>query len=272
MPTVPTSSPASSSSGTTATTSEEFSAEPLVSLLTRYVDGQGGVDYTAWQTHPGDVAALDAFLAALAATSPESHPQRFAAPGATRAYYIHAYNAHVVKAVLELWPLASVRQVKGSLTSHLIPGKGFFYDRTFVLGGRSMNLYQLEHKVLRKQIHDPRIHFAINCASASCPALRPSQWNDAQLDAATRAFVNDRKNVLCDDDQRIVFLSAIFDWYGADFVDHHGWLSRKPRHTVLDYVIHYASAPLARRLEKARQEGYAIRYFDYDWRINARAG
>jgi hypothetical protein len=255
-----------------APSATDYAPDALVTLLARYVDAQGGVDYTAWQAEPGDVAALDRFIASLAKASPESHPSHFAAPGAARAYYIHAYNAVVVRTVLELWPLESVKKVKTSLTSHLIPGKGFFYDRSFVLGGRSMNLYHLEHKILRKQIGDPRIHFAINCASGSCPALRASHWSDQQLEAAAQAFCNDRKNVLCDDDKRTVFLSAIFDWYAQDFVDHQRTSGGQPRATLLDYLIRYSSKPLATRLGRAKQEGYAIRYFDYDWRINARAG
>src|SRR5688572_5632310 len=112
------------STAPTAPSPEPFCPDTLVTLLGRYVDAQGGVDYTTWQACPEDVAALDRFIATVAQRSPESHPALFAAPGAARAFYIHAYNALVVRSVLELWPLESVRQVKGSLTSHLIPGKG----------------------------------------------------------------------------------------------------------------------------------------------------
>ena len=72
--------------------------------------------------------------------------------------------------VLELWPLESVRDVKVTFSSQVVPGKGFSYDRTVVVGGRQTNLYDLEKEVLASQ-RDPRLHFALNCGSESCPVL-----------------------------------------------------------------------------------------------------
>ena len=72
--------------------------------------------------------------------------------------------------MLEYWPLKSVRDVKISISSRVVSGKGFFYDRKVVVGGEETNLYKLEKEVLRKQ-KDPRLHFALNCGSESCPSM-----------------------------------------------------------------------------------------------------
>ena len=81
--------------------------------------------------------------------------------------------------------------------SRVVPGKGFFYDRKIVVGGERTSLYQFEKKVLAGQ-KDPRLHFALNCASESCPVLRPSDWSDDDLDEAAREFVNRPANASID--------------------------------------------------------------------------
>jgi hypothetical protein len=238
--------------------STEYSVEPLLALIRKYtVDGGESVDYAAWKDSPQDVATLDRQVAMITSVSPHNHPELFPSTTAQRSYWINTYNTLVLQAVLENWPMESVRDVKISLSSRVVPGKGFFYDRKIMVGGKETNLYKLEKEVLLSQ-KDSRLHFALNCASESCPLLRPWEWSDEQLDVAARDFINDASNVSIDDDT--VNLSRIFKWYKKDFPT-----------DIYAYLQQYAEPPLRQRLQIAKDKKYRIRYPDYDWSVNDNA-
>ncbi len=232
-----------------------YTNAPFTALLAKYAPEGAAVDYDAWLAAPEDLAALDRQVRLLAAVSPDNHPEQFADRDATRSYWINTYNTLVIHAVLQYWPLDSVKDVKLSLGSFIIPGKGFFYDHDIVVGGEKTNLYDLEKKILRSE-QDPRLHFALNCASASCPVLRPWEWSEAQLQQAAEAFINDPANVAVRD--RTLYLSRIFKWYKADFGD-----------DIHAYLRQYAGDELAGRLETAKEAHYPIEYLKYDWGLNA---
>ena len=141
------------------------------------------------------------------------------------------------------------------MSSRLVPGKGFFYDRKVTVGGKQTNLYKLEKEVLKTQ-KDPRLHFAFNCASTSCPVLRPWEWTDEQLDQAGREFINNKHNVSVESDT--VMLSSIFKWYKKDFPT-----------DILVYLQQYAEPSLKQALQVAFDEKYRIRYETYDWSLNS---
>ena len=232
-----------------------YSNETVVRLLDKYLlDGGDKVDYAAWKESREDLDALDQQVALLARVSPESDPGQFPTPAIKRSYWINTYNTLVLQAVLEFWPLESVRDVKISLSSRVVPGKGFFYDRKVVVGGKKTSLLFLEKKVLKTQ-KDPRLHFAFNCASTSCPVLRAWEWTDEQLDQAAREFVNNEKNVLVKSED--VMLSKIFKWYKKDFPG-----------DILIYLQQYADPSLQQKLQAASDGKYRIRYEDYDWSLN----
>lgn len=232
-----------------------YSNETVVRLLDKYLlDGGDKVDYAAWKESREDLDALDQQVALLARVSPESDPGQFPTPAIKRSYWINTYNTLVLQAVLEFWPLESVRDVKISLSSRVVPGKGFFYDRKVVVGGKKTSLLFLEKKVLKTQ-KDPRLHFAFNCASTSCPVLRAWEWTDEQLDQAAREFVNNEKNVLVKSED--VMLSKIFKWYKKDFPG-----------DILIYLQQYADPSLQQNLQAASDGKYRIRYEDYDWSLN----
>jgi hypothetical protein len=231
-----------------------YSTDTYFGLVKKYMDEDGNVDYEAWKASTDDVAALDRQVGLLSRVSPESHPDQFPGRTAQRSYWINTYNILVLHAVLEYWPLESVRDVKISFSSRVVPGKGFFYDRKVVVGGRETNLYKLEREVLKQQ-KDPRLHFAFNCASSSCPVLRPWEWSDAQLDQAGRDFVNTPANVSVKDET--VFLSSIFKWYRKDFPQ-----------DILEYLEQFAESGLQAQLRTASERGYRIRHVNYDWAVN----
>lgn len=233
----------------------EYSDEILQRLIGKYSSANGEeVDYAAWQSSAEDMAALDEQVAIIAAISPDTQPGLFANKADERRYWINSYNALVLDAVLDYWPLESVRHVKLSLSSRLIPGKGFFYDREVIVGGKKTNLLKLEKALLREQ-NDPRLHFALNCASGSCPVLRPSNWTEEELEQASRDFVNHTDNVRVQGGT--VYLSEIFDWYEDDFPP-----------DLFGYLQQFAEPALAAKLATASAEKYKKQYREYDWSLN----
>ena len=242
----------------------EYSDSRFVTLLQKHLGDDGKVDYGTWKNNWEDVAALEEFVTLLANVSPESHPEWFPDKAARRAYWIQAYNALVLRGVLDRWPLKNLQSVKHSATSFLIPGKGFFYDQPIVLGERTTNLYELENKVLRERLQDSRIHFALNCASVSCPPLRARTWSEEDLEEAARGFVNNPKNVRVEID--VVWLSRIFEWYMEDFIGEND----SPQ-ALVDYLLTYAGKPLAASLQTAQRKKWPVKFTVYDWEINARS-
>lgn len=242
-----------------------FSHGGLDALLRKYVDERGRVDYAAWRAGADDMRALDGYVNLIANASPESHPALFPTEREQLSYWINAYNALVLRAVLEHWPIESVTDVKSGVS--FVRGQGFFANRKYLVGGRWLSLYELENERLRQQ-SDPRMHFAINCASGSCPVLRPNAYEgadlDKRLDQNGRAFVNQQSNAYVSHDRRTVYLSMIFKWYEADFLR----AMNRPGADMLDYVFQFADKPLADDLAKARDGKYAIEHLEYDWTIN----
>jgi Protein of unknown function, DUF547 len=212
---------------------------PLDALLRRYVDDDGRVAYRNLAQQ--DTAALDAYLAALAVADPAPF-----APPEQLAFWINAYNARVLRGVLD-----------GYRAESFFGRKRFFSFYTFPLAGQSRTLDGIEHEILRKQFRQPRIHFALVCASTSCPKLRREAYRgdrlDAQLDAQTRGFLDDpRRNRFGPGDE--VALSPIFKWFGEDFAAAAG--------SVPEFIRRYHAIP----------EGARIEYLDYDWTLNAQPG
>ena len=235
---------------------EQFSDTAYLDLVSRYaLDGGATVDYARWQGSPEDMAALDRHIAVIARISPRSHAALFDSAEKRRRYWINTYNALVLDAVLDYWPLESVRDVKLSLGSRMVRGKGFFYDREVTVGGETMNLLDVETEAL-SAMQDPRVHFALNCASDSCPALRASDWSDSELDAAARDFVNDPANVRVEDGK--VFLSRIFKWYRDEFPEN-----------LYAYLQQYAEPELRTELEAGIEGDFPTRSLKYDWSLNA---
>lgn len=241
--------------GADLVTAEQYSNAAFIELLQRFRNDDGNLDYDAWSQSQPDLLALEQQVRLLAKISPDSHPEQFADRSAVRSYWVNTYNTLVIHAVLEYWPLDSVRDVRVSFSSHIIPGKGFFYDRPVVVGGEKTNLYDLEKQILRSQ-KDPRLHFALNCASSSCPVLQPWEWTDEQLEVAAADFINNSANVAVR--EMAVYLSKIFKWYKKDFGD-----------DIHSYLLQYAQSPLKNALQEAQAASYPIKYLDYDWDLNA---
>jgi hypothetical protein len=223
-----------------------------------------GVDYAAVLEEQGE---LRRFVATLASTGPRTAPDRFSTEPEQLAYYLNAYNALTLFGVVDNWPMQSVHDVRGWLDPRA--GFGFFYGLQFPLDGAEMNLYELENTVIRRYL-DARIHAAINCASKSCPALAPYAFEaatlDEQLDVVTRAFCSNAPHVVIDEEAQQIRLSAIFDWYKADFEEHARRLGRPA--TIEDFIAAFADPATLDALERARKAEFEVVFQPYDWALN----
>ena len=224
----------------------------------------GGVDYDAVRAEEDD---LRRFVATLGEIGPRVTPERFTTEPERLAYYINAYNALVLFAVVDNWPINTVHDVRGWLDPRA--GFGFFYGLRFPLDGGAVNLYDLENDVIRGFV-DARIHAAINCASKSCPALAPYAFEpaqlDDQLDAVTRDFCSNPPHVWVDDEAEEIRLSAIFEWYQPDFEEHARRLGRPA--TIVDFILAFAAPEVAARVERAQRADFEVVFQPYDWALN----
>ncbi|MBT8333474.1 MAG: DUF547 domain-containing protein [Desulfobacterales bacterium] len=247
----------------------QFSYTSYATLLRTNVSERGLVDYQALSKNQQE---LDRFYAQIAQQSPDSHPHLFPTQHDQLAYWINAYNATVIKGVLEYYPISSVEAVKPPALLFFFPSKsGFFFFNRFIYGGRETSLYYLENKVIRERFEDPRFHFALNCASSSCPKLPRTPFLPEtlakQLDQETRRFINNEQNVRFDATNQTLYLSAIFKWYEEDFSHwlhaHHPELSP----TLTSYVLLYFDPETAASIKREQAE-LKIEFIDYDWALN----
>jgi hypothetical protein len=228
-------------------------------LLKKYVDGRGLVNYNGLK---GELGALKSFIDQISEVSPHSHPQQFKDGGEQLRYWMTAYNAWV------LYIAASEYPSKSSLWNFL----GLFRNRTIKLGGKEMGLEDLEHKIIRGGYKEPRIHFYINCAAFSCPAL----WQGAipqgktweVLDQSAKRFINDTKHVKYDAAKKQLYLSKIFDWFKDDFLNYLREKKGISQPHIAQYILMYLDGPSRAELEKTPLNEISVRYFSYDKSLN----
>ena len=208
-------------------------------LLNEYVNSKGFVDYKGMKVQ---MDTLDNYLKQLIEHSPQSDWSK----NEKKAYYINAYNAYCIKFVLTKYPVASVNDINFS-------GKEIWDFKMVHLGDKTVTLRYLENDILRK-MGDPRIHFAINCASYSCPKLANKAYTasnvNSMMDKMAKVFINDAsKNEIT---AKKVRLSMIFDWYKDDFI--------KDGQTLIDFLNKYADVPINANAK--------VEYLEYNWALN----
>ena len=234
-----------------------FDHGPLDQVLQAYVDDQGLVRYAALAE---DRTQLDAYVDSLGHYSPESHPTRFPTRQHELAYWINAYNAFVLRGVIDAYPIASVKDA--------FVFSGFFNRQTFVAGGREMTLDHVENKIIRPIYQEPRIHFAVNCAALSCPQLENRAFTgpelDARLERALERFARDPNHIRLQGTR--LHLSKILDWYGEDFT---AWFPPdRPNPEDMPTIVNYLRPYLPPEMAAGLTEDVAIEYNDYDWALN----
>ncbi len=228
-------------------------------LTRKYVDGRGLVNYNGLKSELG---ALKLFIDRISEVSPHSHPQQFQDGGEQLRYWMTAYNAWVLYIATSEYPS------KSSLWNFL----GIFRNRAIKLGGKPMGLEDLEHKIIRAGYKEPRIHFYINCAAFSCPAL----WQGAipqgktweVLDQSAKRFINDTKHVKYDAAAKRLYLSKIFDWFKGDFLNYLREKKGIQNPHIAEYILMYLDGPSRAELEKTPPGEISVRYFSYDKSLN----
>jgi hypothetical protein len=214
-------------------------------LLKKHVNN-GAVDYAGLKTNE---AMIDRYLKVLEDVAPDKLSRN-----EQLAFYINAYNAWTIKLILSGYP--GIKSIKDLATWPDSPWK----KEICRINGKVMTLDHIEHNILRPRFKDPRIHFAVNCASKSCPKLRPEAFQasilDKQLDDAAQSFINDPKqNYL---KGKKLYVSKIFKWFSSDF-----------NNDIAGFFLRYADKDLKKRL-MAKQNRVKVRFLYYDWMLNAK--
>lgn len=206
----------------------------LDTLLSRHVSDNGVVDYTGFKD---DSTLFNRCVRMFRANHPAENWNR----AEQLAYWINAYNVFTIELILKNYPTSSIKNISSP------------WDQDFIkIRDNVYSLNDIEHEILRK-MNEPRIHFAIVCASYSCPILRNEAFRseklEAQLDEQTKKFINDsNRNKLS---EKKLELSEIFNWFSSDFDSVGG---------VKAFVMKYSEVSIS---EKAK-----ILYLDYNWSLN----
>jgi len=220
-------------------------------LLQRYVDDLGRVNYRRWKAEGAEV--LRVWLESLA----DVDLADFTDADARLALWLNAYNAIAISQVLEVYPIASIRPKVLGIPNWL-SFLDFFTRSNTIIGGKKYSLNQIEHAILRPEFAEPRIHFALVCASVGCPLLRRGAYFPesvrTQLEADASRFIHNPDKVRYDAQKKTLYLSKIFKWYEEDFV--------KAAGSVAEYVGGYLGP------EAAVGDGWAIVFLPYDWNLN----
>lgn len=239
------------------------SSEPLnydiyAEVLKRYVDEDGFVDYQGLQL---DSEQLRAFNQALGEV-PSEQFESWSEPDQI-AFLINAYNSFTLQSIIDQTPIkASIRDIPG-----------VWRIRRFNVAGQSKTLDDIEHGTLRKDYLEPRIHAALNCTAISCPRLRTEPYTgdrlDAQLDEQVRQWLDSPHGLQINRDANVVSLSAIFDWFGEDWIPAYstetGFAGNQKQRSALNFISNYVS-PDDR--EYLQQGNYNVNYLEYDWALN----
>lgn len=221
-------------------------------ILRKYVDGNGMVNYRALKSSAADMQSLAGYLDRLSLANPAAT----ATKDATLAFWINAYNAVTVHGILREYPTTSIRNHTAKLW-----GYNIWKDLQLYVGGKPYSLDQIEHEVLRKK-GEPRIHFAIVCASIGCPRLLNEAYVadrlQQQLDLNAKDFFARKQNFRYDPANRQFQMSSILDWFGEDFGG--------DQSSQLKKIAAWLPTDAARNA--ATQNAVSVRYLDYDWNLN----
>ncbi len=218
--------------------------DSYTAILKKHVNSSGWVNYKALKA---DRAPLDNYLKLLSASSPAANWS----VNQKKAYWINVYNAFTLKLIIDNYPVKSIKDIGPAIQ---IPFVNTPWQKNFFkIGGKTMNLDDVEHNILRKDFNDPRIHFSLVCASRSCPKLRNEAYEsdkiEAQLDDQGRDFLSDKsKNKITASNPEV---SKIFSWFKGDFTK---------KSSLVDFINRFAPVKINKNAD--------INYMDYSWKLN----
>jgi len=231
-----------------------FAQEPDYStwnrILSTYYDPARGMDYKTLKAR--DAKALQSLRQQLAKVNVAA-----LTPKQQLAYWMNVYNVNVVATVVERYPVDSIKD----LSTDPIIRLNVFKKARVPFGKQLLSLDDVEHKKIREGFHDPRIHFAVNCAARSCPPIRPEAYVgdrvDAQLDDQARKFLAGAR-VERDGEELTITTTKIMDWYGDDFEK---WAGGRAA-----FLRKYLPPDKQRLFTGAKE--IEVEYDDYDWALN----
>lgn len=230
--------------------SSTLNFEPWHQLLQQYVNAQGQVDYQSWKADDGAIAYLKTWLTSLQATNLDTLE-----PNTSLALLLNLYNALTIKQVLEKYPIESIRPTILGVPNW-ISFKLFFSSSIYKLNDQTLSLDEIEHNLLRKKFSEPRIHFALVCASSGCPQLRnEAYWPNKvreQLEQDAQQFIRNPEKVRYDAQTNTLYCSKIFKWYEEDFL------------TVTNSIPEYIQKYSHQQLLPSAQ----IEHLPYSWQLN----
>ncbi|MFC3880586.1 DUF547 domain-containing protein [Algoriphagus namhaensis] len=214
-------------------------------LLKKYVAPNGDVNYKGFIS---EKAKLEEYLNLISNNAPDRSTW---SKDEQLAYWINAYNAFTVKLIVDNYPVKSIRDLGPSLKIPLI--KDVWHYKFFKIGGQESSLDEIEHSILRKEFEEPRIHFAINCASVSCPPLLNEAFKadiiESQLQRVAKTFINDTSRNKITKDR--IEISSIFSWFKGDFTKNG---------SLIDFLNQYSTVKISPNAK--------VSHLDYDWNLN----
>ena len=219
--------------------------------LKKYVDDKGLVDYNS--------IAKDSGFSEYVQSLQTARVEELSRDGQL-AFWINAYNAVTIDKVIKKKPKKSVREtfVPGVWT-----GTKFFTSREHIVAGKRLSQDDIEHEILRKQFKDPRIHFAIICASMGCPPLPRIAYTEenvqTRLEEETQKYLNSPRGTRIDRAENTLHMSKLFDWFATDFIQKSG--------STLAFMQPYLHEEVRIFLERDPM----ISYLEYNWALNAQA-
>jgi len=219
-------------------------------VLKQYVDEEGLVDYNG--------IAQDRRFSEYMKSLESAKVEKMSRDGQL-AFWINAYNAVTIDKVIKKKPKESVRET-------IIPGvwtsKKFFRSREHTVANRRLSQDDIENEILRKEFRDPRIHFAVICASSSCPKLPRIAYTEgnvrARLEEETRKYLNSERGIRIDRTGNTLYLSRIFDWFEEDFVEKSG--------SATNFIRPYLRKEVASFLDGKPK----MKFLRYNWALNVR--
>jgi hypothetical protein len=230
------------------TAGEKLDHSAFKLVLEDFVSDQGFVDYISLSKKPEN---LDLYINELtkADTGSLSNYEYLA-------LMLNAYNAFTLKLIIENPGIESIKDISSAKR---------WDDKRWIIGDNTLSLNEIEHDIIRQRYGEPLVHFALVCASKSCPKLRNEPFTGSKLlfqlnDQATH-FFSQQQNFRWDEQNNKIYLSEILDWFRYDFAEN--------EEGVVEYAINYIDPETAKDIKKKKQD-LKIKYISYDWSLNGK--
>ncbi|MCL2923912.1 MAG: DUF547 domain-containing protein [Trichodesmium sp. MAG_R04] len=237
---------------------QPFNYQKYNSILKDYVNSRGLVDYKKLKENRQQLDEFNYTIGAVSLSNYNSWKD-----SEKIAFLINAYNSFTLESIIDNYPTKSIRNIIG-----------VWKIRKFNVASKKITLDHIEHQILRKEFNQPGIHVALVCAAISCPPLRQEAYTgrqlEEQLNDQAKKFLGNSQSFRIDSQNKTIYLSSIFKWFGKDFEENYGQTENieglnKTETAIVNYARKYVNSNAQKFLEKG---GYKVKYSDYDWSLN----